>query len=62
MLNELPRPRVELIDQVIAPFDSVMYELWPEDPDGEDSAVTLEFEILTKLNEIMCKQCFHFDP
>ena len=49
-INYAAYPRVHLADRLSVPVNtSVVYELYPEDPDGEDSDVITEFKVLSDI-------------
>ena len=48
--NYAARPRIELIeDQILAIGETTKYELYPDDPDGEDTDVITEFWVISNI-------------
>ena len=41
---------------------TLIYDLVPEDPDGDDEAVVTEFEVLSDIPRNICRECFVWNP
>ena len=62
-VNYAAYPRVHLAERLsLKVNESVVYELYPEDPDGEDSDVVVEFKVLSDIQRNLCPDCFSWNP